>query len=226
MHRVSVASGRRRHSLPRIPRVLGDSFVSYLTDGESLYTGRGQRVPGDLATLELLNHLWARDKKSVYCAGSRIKADRKTFRVLNAIFAKDKDSVYFIEGPAKYIDASSFEVLDEGMYSTSGYLNEVTYHGYGRDKSNVYFQDMMSGKPRLVRGADRDTFRHVQFSYGVDASYVYREEKRLPKADPKSFQVLTELFSRDKRRVYYGNRPIVDADPETFSFFRALTRRT
>ena len=102
------------------------------------------------------------------------------------------------------------------MYSTSGYLNEVTYHGYGRDKSNVYFQDMMSGKPRLVRGADRDTFRHVQFSYGVDASYVYREEKCLPKADPKSFQVLTELFSRDKRRVYYGNRPIVDADPETF----------
>ena len=42
---LSVASGRRRHSLPRIWRALGDSFVSYLTDGESLYTGRGQRVP-------------------------------------------------------------------------------------------------------------------------------------------------------------------------------------
>lgn len=175
-------------------------------------------------TLEQLSHLWSRDERYVYCLGNRIRVNRQTFRVLNEIFATDGEHIYYINGKVTGVDVATFEVLDAGFYSApDAWDKRPVYHGYARDKDNVYFQDMMFGKPRPIKGADPKTFVRLEWDYAADAKSVYCEGRRLHSCDPKTLKVLSNLFAKDQRRCYYLNRVIAGADPETFELYPPLT---
>ena len=95
----------------------------------------------------MLNHNWARDARYVYVQNNRLKADRDSFEILNHIYTRDRESVFYLSGTAKEIDRDSFEVLDPGQQpdgpcTHTDYLTGVTvkvdWYGYARDAINVY----------------------------------------------------------------------------------------
>ncbi len=172
--------------------------------------------------MEQLNHLWSRDDKHIYCRNSRVmKADISTFKVLNAIFAKDVNYVFYIEGIAHDIDAPTFIPLDVGKIerTDSLYIDESrrwSYKGYGRDQDHVYFHDMMSGKPRVVKGADKDSFEVLDFNYARDKEHVYYYGIKVKEANNANFEMLNAFFSKDDNHVFYGGRVVPKVDPENF----------
>ena len=172
--------------------------------------------------MEQLNHLWSKDDKYIYCRNSKVmKADITTFKVLNAIFAKDVNHVFYIDGVAHDIDTSTFVPLDVGKIeqADSIYIDESrrwSYKGYGRDKDHVYFHDMMSGKPRVVKGVDIDSFEVLDFNYARDKEYIYYYGLKVKEASGSNFQILNAFFSKDDKHVFYSERAIPKVDPENF----------
>ena len=172
--------------------------------------------------MEKLNHIWSKDHQYVYCNNSKVlKADLQTFKVLNAIFAKDAHHVFYIEGIAHGIDTSTFIPLDVGKTekTDSVYAKEFQrwrYRGYGKDKDHIYFHDMMSGKPRTVKGADSDSFEVLDFDYAKDGNHVYYYGHRVKEANSSNFEIINAFFARDNRSVFYNGNVIPKIDPENF----------
>ena len=199
----------------------GNVFWCRLFDAE-LNVYRGQyRVNGvDLDSFEPLNHNWSRDARRVYCQASRLMADRESFKILNAIYARDRRFIYYLGGKAKGIDRESFEVLDRGEVPSTGRRPDgVEHKGYARDRSSVYFHDMLCGKPRAIRHADPATFEVLDAADSIsrDKNSVFWEERRTKGADPASLEVLGGGYYRDRVRVYYAERALPEADRDTFT---------
>lgn len=177
----------------------------------------------DVASFAPLNHIWARDSKRIYTQNSANKlADRKTFQVLNHIFAKDKNRVFYLSGWIKEADVNTFRVLDEGRFcddeSSSGKVSEDAwdYSGFACDATQVFHDDMLEGKPVVLRGADPKTFRSLQFGFGKDSDAVFHGRWKLKKVNPQTFRVLNQSFSTDGKRAYYFDQEIASADAASF----------
>ena len=188
----------------------GKVYYSHLFDRE-LNVIRGHWVirGADPATFEVLNQNWARDARHVYIHDRRLKADRESFEILNHIYARDRDSVFYLSGTAKEIDRDSFEVLDTGQQSDgpctyTNYLTGVTikadWYGYARDATNVYFHEMLCGKPRIIRKADRDSFEVVEGQFSRDKDWVFMRETRVKSADRATFVHVPSFKDRDDRQ--------------------------
>jgi hypothetical protein len=162
------------------------------------------------------NNVWATDKKGLFKQDTRVRLrDPATCEVLNLLFAKDSQQVYYIDGIAKGVaNVASFEVLDSGCYTTlDGFVRRF---GFARDSMNVYSHDFFSGAPKVLKGADRNTFRRLDYGYAADENSVWNDAYRIKKADPKSFVVIDDAYSQDLRHVYCGDSLIVGADKDTF----------
>src|SRR5262245_37985864 len=86
------------------------------TNGQ-YYFGQQAIAKADVPTFQILNWIWARDKKTVYSHGKPLrKADVASFIVLNHLFAKDKHQVFDPNGVVKGADAATFETLDDGYF--------------------------------------------------------------------------------------------------------------
>lgn len=194
-----------------------------------VYRGSTSIKGADPETFEVFADIWAKDKYHVYTGSSvRKNIDATTFQALNSIFARDSKNIYFIGGTVQKIkDPGSFEVLDQGCYTT--FLEQkkpkVHYLGYARDKFNVYYHEMMHGKPKILRGANRDTFEILKYGFARDDKKVYARGFRVKKADPKTFEVLSEHHSKDCKNAYYGESLIDGADPITFQPLKELLSR-
>ena len=229
---VSRLSDQKKPPKPKpLPQNKHPFQHDYYTDGTDVFWGIRRKLTGaDRATFEPLNNTWAKDSKGVFCQYTRMRtADPKTFQVLNYIFAKDKNNVHYIMGIAKGLDAMTFRVLDDGMYADDTLLRkpatqrnhrDFTHLGYGMDKNGVYFHNMMSGKPKAVRGADPQTFQRLEFAYAKDAKHCYYRESRMKGSDPATFSVLSEMFAKDQEQVYCCWEPIPEADPKTFKVLK------
>lgn len=204
----------------------GRVYYSHLTD-DRLNVIRGHNlIPGvDLASFEVLNRNWARDAKHVYVLSSRLRADRDSFEVLNTLYARDRDWVFYLGGKAKDIHRDSFEVLDSGeqpdgpctaVDHLTGAVSRVDFFGYARDRSRVYFHEMLIGKPRAIRFADRETFEVVTGEFARDKDWVFLRETRVRAADRATFESLGGGFYRDHRHVFYDTEIIAGADRESF----------
>ena len=178
---------------------------------------RGHLIRGaDPGTFEVIRDGWARDGRSAYSQSLRLKADRDSFVVLNQLYAKDRESAFYLGGTIEGADGGSFEVLDEGGFSTGPGFWYRHVQGYARDRLNVYHYILTIGKPRVVKGVDLETFQSLGFSFAKDARKVYHEGVRIQKADPETFEPLGAHYSRDSRRVYYANRTMDAADRDSF----------
>ena len=65
----------------------------------------------DVATFQVLNEIYAKDKNSVYFYARKIAADAATFAVIDRLFAKDGHGIWFNGRLADVADVDTFEVL-------------------------------------------------------------------------------------------------------------------
>jgi hypothetical protein len=170
----------------------------------------------DAATFKPVNNIWATDSKGLFKQDSRARgADSRTIRVLNLLFAKDDRQVYYIMGVAKDIaDVATFEVLDPGQYVRDD--GTERRFGFARDSQNVYCCDFFSGKPKVLKAANRETFIRLQFGFAKDDRHVWVESDRIKSADPATFEIINYLYSKDRKNVFYWESALLGADPATF----------
>lgn len=193
------------------------------TNGRCYY-GHQTIDKADGASFEILNHVWARDKKTVYYYGRPLRtADRASFTVLNHLFAKDRELVFETDGVLKGADAATFEVLDGGYFEydvRNGFGDIVHRHdqisGYARDKTFVYRKEL-TYKARVLKTVDRATFEVLKYGFGRDYRRVYYDGTQVKKADPATFEQVGYLWGRDRKRAFYLTSVIEGADPTSFA---------
>ncbi|WP_309380099.1 DKNYY domain-containing protein [Cerasicoccus frondis] len=167
--------------------------------------------------MKQLSRIWSIDEKHVYAMGSKLRnVSAESFRVLSEVFATDGLDVFYIEGRIKGVDAETFEACDSGIYCNGPGFNTISHKGYGRDKNSVWFCNSASGKPCIVKRANRDTFVSIDGAYGRDHKNVFRERYALNGADAKTWHKLSKHFSKDREKVFYLSRIIKEADPQSF----------
>lgn len=77
-----------------------------------------------------------------------------------------------------------------------------------------------------VAGADANSFEVLdKQGYGKDQSGAYFRWSRMEHADADSLIALSDLYARDRRRVFYEGRTVPGADPLTFAIVDAQWSR-
>jgi hypothetical protein len=113
-------------------------------------------------------------------------------------------------------------VLDEGRMPgpefARGPIKEVAwnYGGFACDAHFVFYDDMLEGKPCVLRGADAAQFAVLAHGFGRDSKTVYYRKSRVKSAVSETFQILNQFYSTDGRKFFYMERAIANADPHSF----------
>lgn len=188
-----------------------------------VHWGRHPVAQADPATFQHLGGDWGRDARHVFVQAKPKKIDITTFQYLNPVFVKDGDKAYDWEGAIKGADATTFEVLDPGIFIAEEIATKSWARGYARDCNAVYFHDQMFGRATAVRGADPATFVSLRNDFGYDSESVWYQKARLQKADPKSWVYLGRLWSMDRERIYYAEREVPGVDRKSFTVVNAPT---
>lgn len=157
------------------------------------------------------------DKKACYSSSKRLQgADPKTFQVLNFTYAKDASTVWCMGIRIPDADPKSFEVCDDGARRPEG-SDSLLWYGYGKDKKGVWYYDF-DGKPTLLKKATAASFVSVgDYFCGQDENFVFRGAAVIPKADVKTWRLLSGPYSCDSKRVFCQKDVVRGADPETFT---------
>jgi len=113
-------------------------------------------------------------------------------------FVKDKNNIYYfsdgkLEKINLKIDVNNLEYLDDGNSTFSNYLI---------DGKNVYFVDNEHGKIKIVKNADRNTFKVVNGNYGTDRKNVYYFGEKLDFVGLDGLKIFNEGYLKDKKNVY------------------------
>ena len=113
-------------------------------------------------------------------------------------FVKDKNNIYYfsdgkLEKINLKIDVNNLEYLDDGNSTFSNYL---------RDGKNIYFVDNEHGKIRIVKNADRNTFKVVNGNYGTDRKNVYYFGEKLDFVGLDGLKIFNDIYLKDKKNVY------------------------
>ena len=113
-------------------------------------------------------------------------------------FIKDKNNIYYfsdgkLEKINLKIDVNNLEYLDDGNSVFSSYL---------RDGKNIYFVNDEDGKIKIVKNADRYTFKAIKENYGVDSKNVYYLGERLDFVGLDGLKIFGEYYLKDKNSVY------------------------
>ena len=191
-----------------------DTTLYWIRDDELVY--RHYPIRGaDVGSFRFYFGSFAKDRKNCYCASSRLTGgNAATFRALNYTYATDGQSVWTMGGRIAGADAESFVVCDDGVHRL-GSRTRVPY-GYGKDKARVYYYDF-DGKPNWVRKASPDSFVSLNDAhFGKDEHFVFCGAATLPRAKVEYWRKIGGFYSKDDSRVYYFNRPIKEADFDSF----------
>ena len=113
-------------------------------------------------------------------------------------FVKDKNNLYYfsngkIEKINLNIDVKSLEFFDD---------IDSSYSSYIKDRNNVYFVDNKNGKVRIVKNADKNTFKVVNGNYGTDRKNVYYFGEKLGFVGLDGLKIFNEGYLKDKKNVY------------------------
>lgn len=199
---------------------------------------------GDLRTL--LDYGYAVDAEYVYYAGRVLEsADPSTFEVIaneSYWYGRDVNGVYRYESLVEGVDSQSFELVgDSRMIKDS---TNVYYWGFNHESLNIlegadpatieslvmqYFKDTNHiyysfwGDEYIQVDGDAATFEMISKAYARDKDYVYQAYNYhavVEGADPNSFQVLDNGYTKDDYSAFYGNTIINGSDAASFEYFK------
>jgi DKNYY family len=90
--------------------------------------------------------------------------------------------------------------------------------GYLIDENAIYYIWNVSTENRrmIIEGADPQTFEVIGDGYSKDKSRMYWWDTAIENSDPDSFIILENGFEKDKENVYFREHILEDADPDTF----------
>lgn len=83
---------------------------------------------------------------------------------------------------------------------------------YGRDKSNVYYENI------IIPGADPKTFKHIKNGYAVDKNRAYYYNDSIANSSPKEFKIIDGYFSKDWNNVFYTDKSLNVCSVKDFTF--------
>lgn len=197
----------------------------------------GIRLDGvSSASFKLINEHYFTDSAHVYYFNSQVSclkdSDPDTFTVVNNLFAKDKNHVYMlsqivVNARPDEFSAKDAEMLDNDMSLFQVSLDEEHVEYISRDQmleiSDSFFsyhEQIFCGNVR-VADADPDSFSVCEGwdgFYAKDKNKAYYRFDEIQGADLSSFHPLAENFAKDKKHVYYMEKRVVDAKPESFKY--------
>lgn len=143
---------------------------------------------------------------------------------------KQLDIIAYTGSAHYYYDAKNVFIhlwWDEyNMITGADIRTFVTFSGtsYAKDSSSCWFEWARFS-------CDAKTFKALEAWRALDERNVYYQDKKIPWVDPRSFTgvntggynwIETDHYMRDKSRVYYDDRPILNSDPKTFVLMKDL----
>ena len=169
----------------------------------------------DMGSFRQIDGSWAVDRQNVYFIGLEAHVgkdivpigDYSTFRVLNHLYAVDAKCAYYKNKIVEGADPKTFVVLDGG-------------NDYGQDKNRVYYQDRVTTIRNLDALKHRNMSNGLYETFHTDGKTVYNPElMAMPVGTDFSTIHRVERYRdwyADKNRVYYENRLLSEAKPQTF----------
>ncbi|WP_460474971.1 DKNYY domain-containing protein [Emticicia fontis] len=161
----------------------------------------------DASSFKAINKTYGKDKNQVFYRYRPIqKADPASFKVLEGFFSKDKNYVFSDGG--SYPDYIVIISHDPDFFETVPNYDETSVNHtaegilYGRDRQHVY------KGPFVIELADPATFEYIPmrsgsgFNLARDKRYVYWREKPLDGADGSTFQKLSNDYFKDAKAIW------------------------
>ena len=153
------------------------------------------------------NYYYNRDKSAIQYSpmgnwfelgNTKMEADVASFEVLGRDYGKDKDKVYFksvdITGE---VDYATFRVDDDYFV----YDHKHVYIPYDYMPYSLYEDTNPTKELFLIEGADPSTFETIDYDWNKDDKH-YFYNCQLVDVDYASFEILNEVASKDKNKVY------------------------
>jgi len=140
--------------------------------------------------------------------------DIATLVVLGYGMMKDKDHVYY-ESQASNILFDGWFLFKDAHTASFEYVGGAFY----KDKNNVYFKD--GNNIRVVSVQDRATLVYLGGNFYKDKTKVYEYTRRenlesVKGAHPGSFEIINDIFAKDKNAIFIEGRSVKNSDPSTF----------
>ena len=145
----------------------------------------------DVASFEVLNEEYTRDKNRVYykvISNDEFivivmpEADPASFELLGGELARDNKRVWYRDEVQPKVDAATIERIEGGPVY--------------KDKNSVFYQY------DTIAGADPASFKHIGSAYYADNKRVYWCLTPIPGADPSNFTVMGDSFiAKDSSRI-------------------------
>lgn len=214
-----------------------DSFEiisdEYAKDALHVYS-HGKIIEGMVPNgFTVISPYYRKDKNQAYFFNTAIpESDPETFKVLNDAISKDKKNLYYKGNIIKNRKASEIsrseanELKNIGQWKSLhleatkvivvprddienitndfyAYNNEV----YGRTKK------LTDIKPQDVTVLDPEDKSFVQIGH-----HVFYYGTVIIDADPETFTIISDHFSKDANHVYWNEYKVIDADPSTFKY--------
>ncbi|MFW6211547.1 MAG: DKNYY domain-containing protein [Spirochaetota bacterium] len=216
--------------------LIGASYYRYSGAIYSTYAGDEpgfhHRIGADPASFRLLGGAFARDATRLFCYGRLIsECDPETFEDLGLDYYRDASGVFLAERQLEGADPASFVVDYRGwsrdakqVWLEADPVSDLspkgfTIHGdyHVSDKKSVFYYDARLCFLEKLPDADPRSFRVIDETYSRDATRVYYVASVMPGADPESFERLEAGFSKDEHSIYYHDEPIKGADAASFT---------
>ena len=149
-------------------------------------------------------------------AGSNPKIDKATFQEIDAVYAKDKNGVYVWENRG-WKKLEGIDPVTFEIINISG-----SAHRYLKDKNGIYsiIYSMDGDSDKLVLENlpyDPQTYEVINQLYSKDKNNIYYSDRKIIGVDLPTFQRIDEyIYSKDKNNIYFRGKKISGADKDTF----------
>jgi hypothetical protein len=162
--------------------------------------------PADPDSFVAFNNLAGQDKKHVYFNGYFVEgADPKNFEFFSGSYSRDERNIYYDDGSSMIkidgADSETFELWKGNYYKDKNYVynSGQKLGGVNPDESIIIddagtylrFRNLIYAGPWLIGKADADTFQVLENGYSKDGHAVYYGNRRVSGAVPDSFRVVT-----------------------------------
>ena len=149
-------------------------------------------------------------------AGSNPKIDKATFQEIDAVYAKDKNGVYVWENRG-WKKLEGIDPITFQIINISGSARR-----YLKDKNGIYsiIYSMDGDSDKLVLENlpyDPQTYEVINQLYSKDKNNIYYSDRKIIGVDLPTFQRIDEyIYSKDKNNIYFRGKKISGADKDTF----------
>ena len=149
-------------------------------------------------------------------AGSNPKIDKATFQEIDASYSKDKNGVYVWENRG-WKKLEGIDPVTFEIINISGSARR-----YLKDKNGIYsiIYSMDGDSDKLVLENlpyDPQTYEVINQLYSKDKNNIYYSDRKIIGVDLPTFQRIDEyIYSKDKNNIYFRGKKISGTDKDTF----------